>query len=56
LIISSAFKIFFQQHLSVLFVAVGLVSLTLSFRYKINPVYLIIGSITLGVITKFYGI
>ncbi|SDP20267.1 chromate transporter [Mucilaginibacter sp. OK268] len=56
LIISSAFKIFFQQHLSVLFVAVGLVSLLLSFKYKINPVYLIIGSITLGVIAKFYGI
>lgn len=54
LIISSAFRILLQQHITWVFGIIAVVSLILSFKYKVNPVYLIIASITLGVITKLY--
>jgi chromate transporter len=53
LIASSAIKILMQQHLSVSIAVIGIVSLVLSFKYKINPVYLITASICIGVLTKF---
>jgi chromate transporter len=53
LIISSALRILFQQHLTSAIVIIAIVALILSFKYKINPVYLIIASISLGVLTKY---
>ncbi len=53
LIASSAIKILMQQHLSVSIAIIGIVSLVLSFKYKISPVYLITASICIGILTKF---
>jgi len=53
LIISSAVKILFQQHLSVSIVVVAVASFILCFKYKISPVYLIIASISIGTIANF---
>ena len=53
LIISSALRILFQQYLTPAIVIIAILALILSFKYKINPVYLIIASISLGVLTKY---
>jgi chromate transporter len=53
LIIASAFKILYQQPLSVSIVLFAIASLFLSFKYKISPVYLIVASITIDVLTKY---
>jgi chromate transporter len=53
LIASSAIKILMQQHLSVSIAVIAIASLILSFKYKVSPVYLIIASISIGIITKF---
>jgi len=53
LIISSAIRILYQQPFSINIILIALVALMLSFKYKVSPVYLIIGSISIGIITKF---
>jgi chromate transporter len=53
LIISSALRIVLQLHLTPAIVTIAIIALVLSFKYKINPVYLIIASISLGVLTKY---
>ena len=53
LIVSSAVKILFQQHLSVSIAVVAVASFILCFKYKISPVYLIIASISIGTIANF---
>lgn len=53
LIISSALRIVFQLHLTPPIVTIAIIALVLSFKYKINPVYLIIASISLGLLTKY---
>lgn len=53
LIIASAGRLLYQQQLSILLVLVALAALTLSFKYKVSPVYLIMASIFIGLITKF---
>ncbi|MGF7039894.1 chromate efflux transporter [Mucilaginibacter lappiensis] len=53
LIISSALRIVFQLHLTPVIVIIPIIALILSYKYKINPVYLIIASISLGVLTKY---
>lgn len=53
LIISSAIRILLLQHLSLSIVLIAIVALILSFKYKISPVYLIIASISIGVLTKY---
>ncbi|WP_295676502.1 chromate efflux transporter [uncultured Mucilaginibacter sp.] len=53
LIISSAVRILILQPLSISIILIAVAALILSFKYKISPVYLIIASISLGVITKY---
>jgi len=53
LIISSAIRILMLQPLSLSIVLIAIAALILSFKYKISPVYLIIASIAIGVITKY---
>jgi chromate transporter len=53
LIISSAIRILMLQPLSLSIVLIAVAALILSFKYKISPVYLIIASIAIGVITKY---
>ena len=53
LIIASAGRLLYQQQLSVLLVFVALAALILSFKYKISPVYLIVASVFIGLITKY---
>lgn len=53
LIMASAIKILYQQPLSVSIVLFALVSLVLSFKFKISPVYLVIIFISAGIITNF---
>jgi len=53
LIIASAIRILYQQPFSIGLIMVALVALILSFKFKVSPVYLIIGSITIGILTKY---
>jgi len=53
LIISSAIKILLLQPRTLLVGAICLVSLILSFKYKLSPVYLILGAIFLGTVSIF---
>jgi len=53
LIITSAGRLLYQQQLSVVLVLVALAALILSFKYKVSPVYLIVASIFIGLITKY---
>ena len=53
LIIGSAIRILYQQPFSAGILMATIVALVLSFKYKISPVYLIIGSITIGILTKY---
>jgi chromate transporter len=53
LIIASAIRILYQQPFSLGIAAVAMAALILSFKYKVSPVYLIIASISIGIITKF---
>jgi chromate transporter len=53
LIIASAIRILYQQPFSLGIAVVALVALILSFKYKVSPVYLILASISIGIITKF---
>lgn len=53
LIISSAVKILLLQPHTVLIGAICLIALVLSFKYKLSPVYLILGAIFLGTISIF---
>ncbi len=55
LIASSAIKILMQQHLSVSIAVIGIVSLVLSFKYKISPVYLITASICLDISNQIFN-
>jgi chromate transporter len=52
LIIASGIRILYQQPFSVGIALVAVAALILSFKYKVSPVYLIIASITIGIITK----
>jgi chromate transporter len=53
LIISSAFKILLLQPRTLLVGAICLVSLVLNYKYKLSPVYLILGAIFLGTVSIF---
>jgi chromate transporter len=53
LIIASAGRLLYQQQLSVVLILVALAALILSFKYKVSPVYLIVASIFIGLITKY---
>ncbi len=53
LIIASAIRILMLQPLTLSIVLIAIAALILSFKYKISPVYLIIASISIGVITKY---
>ena len=53
LIISSAIKILLMQPKTLAVGLIFLISLALSFKYKLSPVYLIIGAIFLGTLTLF---
>jgi chromate transporter len=53
LIISSALKILLQQPRTLLVGAICVVSLTLSYKFKLSPVYLILGAIFIGTISIF---
>ncbi|MGZ3764864.1 MAG: chromate efflux transporter [Mucilaginibacter sp.] len=53
LIMASAVKILYQQPLSLSIMIFALASLILSLKYKISPVYLILASISIGIITKY---
>ncbi len=52
LIIASGVRILYQQPFSLGIALVAVAALILSFKYKVSPVYLIIGSIAIGIITK----
>ncbi len=51
LIISSAWRLIAGQKIDVLFVAIVAVCFILNYKYKISPVYLILGAILTGTIT-----
>jgi len=53
LIISSAIRILMLQTLSLSIILIAIAALILSLKYKISPVYLIIASISIGIITKY---
>lgn len=53
LIIASAIRLLYQQQLSLLLIMVALAALILSFKYKVSPVYLIVASVFIGLITKY---
>jgi chromate transporter len=53
LILASAIKILYQQPLSISIGICAVISLILSFKYKISPVYLVIASISIGILTKY---
>jgi len=53
LIIASAIRLLYQQQLSVLLILVAVAALILSFKYKVSPVYLIMASIFIGLLTKY---
>jgi len=53
LIIASAVRILLQQPFSISLIIAALVALALNFKYKVNPVYLIISSIFLGIIKQY---
>jgi len=53
LIISSAIRILMLQPLSLSIGLIAAAAMILSFKYKVSPVYLIIASISIGVITKY---
>lgn len=53
LIISSAFKILLMQPRTILVGATALIAFVLSFKYKLSPVYLILGAILFGILNTF---
>ncbi|WP_183574866.1 chromate efflux transporter [Mucilaginibacter sp. X5P1] len=53
LIIASAVRILYTQPFSLGIAVVAVAALILSFKYKVSPVYLIVASISIGIITKF---
>ena len=53
LIISSAFKILLMQPRTILVGLICLIAFILSYKYKLSPVYLILGSILFGILTTF---
>ncbi len=53
LIISSAFKILLMQPRTILVGATATIAFVLSFKYKLSPVYLILGSILFGILSIF---
>ena len=53
LIISSAFKILLMQPRTILVGATAIIAFVLSFKYKLSPVYLILGSILFGILSIF---
>ncbi|MDQ0969625.1 chromate transporter [Flavobacterium sp. W4I14] len=55
LIISSAIKILLLQPRTLLVGAMCVVSLILSYKYKLSPVYLILGAIFLGTVSILYN-
>ncbi len=55
LIISSALKILLLQPRTLLVGVICVVSLILSYKYKLSPVYLILGAIFLGTVSIFYN-
>jgi len=52
LIIASGVRILYQQPFSLGIALVAVAALILSFKYKVSPVYLIVASIAIGIITK----
>ena len=52
LIIASGVRILYQQPFSLGIALVAVAALILSFKYKVSPVYLIVASISIGIITK----
>lgn len=52
LIIASAIRILYTQPFSLGIAIVAMAALILSFKYKVSPVYLIVASISIGIITK----
>ena len=55
MIIASAVKLFFSAHSTSINVTLFLVAFILSFRFKFNPVYLIIISLLIGTAVHFIG-
>ncbi|SDT31944.1 chromate transporter [Mucilaginibacter mallensis] len=53
LIIASAIRILYTQPFSFGIALVAIAALILSFKYKVSPVYLIVASISIGIITNF---
>jgi len=53
LIIASAGKLLYQHQLSIALIFVAVAALILSFKYKVSPVYLIVASIFIGLVTKY---
>ncbi len=53
LIISSAFKILLMQPRTILVGVTAIIAFVLSFKYKLSPVYLILGSILFGILSIF---
>jgi chromate transporter len=53
LILGSAARMLYQQSFSFGAAVVAVAALILSFKYKVSPVFLIIGSISIGILTKY---
>ncbi|RFZ94013.1 chromate efflux transporter [Mucilaginibacter conchicola] len=53
LIISSAWKLMAGQHIDWLFCSILAISFILNFKYKVSPVYLVLGAILAGTLINF---